>query len=184
MHQPLLPYSFLFVLTTNKTLLISQPLPNPFLVTIANSQVDPLLPTLDTLQLIMSTITDVADVEGWIQHLMQCKQLPEADIKKLCEKVQTASFSLGYHNKHEEAGWPEGSTQTEQGPDRSTSVIGASVGRKLLLVHGWFDANAGGNTGYAPPGWTQDMRMTITCLDILGKSSGYSDIEARRRSSS
>lgn len=35
----------------------------------------------------MTTLTDVSDVEGWIQHLMQCKQLPEADIKRLCEKV-------------------------------------------------------------------------------------------------
>lgn len=35
----------------------------------------------------MATITDVGDVEGWIQHLMQCKQLPEADVKRLCEKV-------------------------------------------------------------------------------------------------
>jgi hypothetical protein len=35
----------------------------------------------------MTTITDVGDVDGWIQHLMQCKQLPEADVKRLCEKV-------------------------------------------------------------------------------------------------
>jgi len=31
--------------------------------------------------------TDFADVDGWIQHLMQCKQLPEADVKRLCDKV-------------------------------------------------------------------------------------------------
>jgi len=36
----------------------------------------------------MATITDVGDVEGWIQHLMQCKQLPEADVKRLCEKAR------------------------------------------------------------------------------------------------
>ncbi|KAG0338426.1 hypothetical protein BG004_007243, partial [Podila humilis] len=36
----------------------------------------------------MSTITDVGDVEGWIQHLMQCKQLPEADVKRLCDKAR------------------------------------------------------------------------------------------------
>jgi len=34
------------------------------------------------------SLTDVSDVEGWIQHLMQCKQLPEADIKRLCEKAR------------------------------------------------------------------------------------------------
>ncbi|KAG0379032.1 hypothetical protein BGX24_001954 [Mortierella sp. AD032] len=36
----------------------------------------------------MTTITDVGDVDGWIQHLMQCKQLPEADVKRLCEKAR------------------------------------------------------------------------------------------------
>lgn len=35
----------------------------------------------------MTTITDFADVDGWIQHLMQCKQLQEADVKRLCDKV-------------------------------------------------------------------------------------------------
>jgi hypothetical protein len=30
---------------------------------------------------------DVASLDGWIQSLMQCKQLGENDIKKLCEKV-------------------------------------------------------------------------------------------------
>ncbi|CAJ0639394.1 16437_t:CDS:2 [Entrophospora sp. SA101] len=34
----------------------------------------------------MATITDFADVDGWIQHLMQCKQLQEADVKRLCDK--------------------------------------------------------------------------------------------------
>ncbi len=30
---------------------------------------------------------DVGDLDAWIQLLMGCKQLPEADVKKLCEKV-------------------------------------------------------------------------------------------------
>lgn len=34
-----------------------------------------------------SISTDFTDVDGWIQHLMQCKQLPEADVKRLCDKV-------------------------------------------------------------------------------------------------
>nr|CAG8551241.1 13475_t:CDS:2 [Entrophospora candida] len=36
----------------------------------------------------MATITDFADVDGWIQHLMQCKQLQEADVKRLCDKAR------------------------------------------------------------------------------------------------
>jgi hypothetical protein len=31
--------------------------------------------------------TDVAGLDAWIQTLMTCTQLPEAEIKKLCEKV-------------------------------------------------------------------------------------------------
>jgi serine/threonine-protein phosphatase 2A catalytic subunit len=29
------------------------------------------------------------EVDGWIQQLTQCKQLTEADVKKLCDKVRT-----------------------------------------------------------------------------------------------
>lgn len=35
----------------------------------------------------MSALTDIGDVDVWITHLMECKQLPEADVKKLCDKV-------------------------------------------------------------------------------------------------
>ena len=28
------------------------------------------------------------EVDGWIQQLIQCKQLSEADVKKLCDKVR------------------------------------------------------------------------------------------------
>jgi serine/threonine-protein phosphatase 2A catalytic subunit len=28
------------------------------------------------------------EVDGWIQQLSQCKQLSEADVKKLCDKVR------------------------------------------------------------------------------------------------
>lgn len=27
------------------------------------------------------------EIDGWIEQLSQCKQLPEADVKKLCDKV-------------------------------------------------------------------------------------------------
>ncbi|KAJ3091792.1 Serine/threonine-protein phosphatase PP2A catalytic subunit [Quaeritorhiza haematococci] len=33
-------------------------------------------------------LQDVSDVDGWISILMNCKQLPEADVKKLCEKAR------------------------------------------------------------------------------------------------
>ncbi len=28
------------------------------------------------------------EIDGWIEQLSQCKQLPEADVKKLCDKVR------------------------------------------------------------------------------------------------
>ena len=28
------------------------------------------------------------EIDGWIQQLSQCKQLSEADVKKLCDKVR------------------------------------------------------------------------------------------------
>jgi serine/threonine-protein phosphatase 2A catalytic subunit len=31
--------------------------------------------------------SDVSDLNAWIELLMSCKQLPENDVKKLCEKV-------------------------------------------------------------------------------------------------
>jgi hypothetical protein len=30
------------------------------------------------------------EVDGWIQQLIQCKQLSEADVKKLCDKVRSS----------------------------------------------------------------------------------------------
>jgi hypothetical protein len=37
----------------------------------------------------MSSIAaDISDLDNWIQLLMSCKQLPENDVKKLCEKVK------------------------------------------------------------------------------------------------
>lgn len=35
----------------------------------------------------MIIASSVADVDGWIAQLSECKQLSETDIKKLCEKV-------------------------------------------------------------------------------------------------
>lgn len=28
------------------------------------------------------------EIDGWIEQLSQCKQLSEADVKKLCDKVR------------------------------------------------------------------------------------------------
>ena len=42
----------------------------------------------------MATTMDFADVDGWIQHLMQCKQLPEADVKRLCDKVFLSKIAV------------------------------------------------------------------------------------------
>lgn len=36
----------------------------------------------------MTAVSSVADVDAWISQLSECKQLPEADIKKLCDKVR------------------------------------------------------------------------------------------------
>jgi serine/threonine-protein phosphatase 2A catalytic subunit len=27
------------------------------------------------------------EIDGWVEQLSACKQLPEADVKKLCDKV-------------------------------------------------------------------------------------------------
>lgn len=35
----------------------------------------------------MTAVSSVAEVDAWIAQLSECKQLPESDIKKLCEKV-------------------------------------------------------------------------------------------------
>lgn len=33
-------------------------------------------------------MTDHSEVNRWIAHLSECKPLPEADVKALCEKVR------------------------------------------------------------------------------------------------
>lgn len=35
--------------------------------------------------------TTVSTLDGWIEGLMACKQLPEIDVQRLCEKVGPAS---------------------------------------------------------------------------------------------
>ncbi|KAJ3045444.1 hypothetical protein HDU99_009861, partial [Rhizoclosmatium hyalinum] len=35
-------------------------------------------------------VENVSEVDGWVSTLMECKQLSEADVKKLCEKVRVA----------------------------------------------------------------------------------------------
>lgn len=34
------------------------------------------------------------EIDGWIEQLTQCKQLTEADVKKLCDKVHHSNHSL------------------------------------------------------------------------------------------
>lgn len=36
------------------------------------------------------SLPDYTDVEAWVACLLQCKQLPENDVKKLCDKVTIA----------------------------------------------------------------------------------------------
>ena len=39
-----------------------------------------------------SSASSVGEVDGWIDQLMQCKQLSEADVKRLCDKVGCLSM--------------------------------------------------------------------------------------------
>jgi serine/threonine-protein phosphatase 2A catalytic subunit len=34
------------------------------------------------------------EIDGWIQQLIECKQLSEADVKKLCDKVRSLQSSI------------------------------------------------------------------------------------------
>jgi serine/threonine-protein phosphatase 2A catalytic subunit len=35
----------------------------------------------------MASLGDISDLDRWIETLMECKQLSEPDVKKLCEKA-------------------------------------------------------------------------------------------------
>jgi len=51
----------------------------------------------DTNEATVVTVTEapsIAVVDGWIDSLMTCKQLSEADVQRLCEKVHKASLEL------------------------------------------------------------------------------------------
>lgn len=37
----------------------------------------------------MAEPTDIPTLDGWIEGLMNCKQLSEADVQRLCDKVRT-----------------------------------------------------------------------------------------------
>ena len=37
--------------------------------------------------------TQLKELDGWIEQLMECKQLPETNVKTLCEKV-SAKFLI------------------------------------------------------------------------------------------
>jgi hypothetical protein len=46
--------------------------------------------TLDldsSIDILHATLIMEHEVDGWIQQLTECKQLTEADVKKLCDKV-------------------------------------------------------------------------------------------------
>jgi hypothetical protein len=43
------------------------------------------LPALDT-----PTMLDIQELDEWVTHLSDCKQLAEADVKRLCDKVNGA----------------------------------------------------------------------------------------------
>lgn len=45
----------------------------------------------------------IPTLDGWIENLMACKQLSEADVQRLCEKVCNSDKSLG--RKHRETVW-------------------------------------------------------------------------------
>ena len=38
-------------------------------------------------------MTEIGEIDGWLELLLQCKQLEEQDVKKLCDKV--ISFNSG-----------------------------------------------------------------------------------------
>jgi hypothetical protein len=42
--------------------------------------------------------TNISTLEGWIESLMKCKQLSEADVTKLCDRVRYQSISLPLMN--------------------------------------------------------------------------------------
>lgn len=40
--------------------------------------------------------TTIPTLDGWIESLMNCKQLAESDVQRLCDKVRTASALCDY----------------------------------------------------------------------------------------
>ena len=40
------------------------------------------------------------EVDGWIAQLSQCKQLSEADVKKLCDKVRVQLLMFDKARRH------------------------------------------------------------------------------------
>ena len=41
--------------------------------------------------------TGLKELDGWIEELMDCKQLAESNVKTLCEKVSFKIFLIFYH---------------------------------------------------------------------------------------
>jgi len=50
------------------------------------------------------------EIDAWIEQLSQCKQLTEADVKKLCDKVRLPRCHIredltANHNRQEKSSW-------------------------------------------------------------------------------
>lgn len=65
----------------------------------------------------MTAVSSVADVDAWIAQLSECKQLPEADIKKLCDKVykdHTKKMIDGISYEHDALGTRDSSPRKQR----------------------------------------------------------------------
>lgn len=43
-------------------------------------------------KLTLAGTCSAAEIDSWVSHLSQCKQLTEAEVKRLCDKVRRALF--------------------------------------------------------------------------------------------
>lgn len=51
--------------------------------------------------------SSINELDGWIGTLMQCKQLSEVDVQRLCEKVRTQHVAVQYLLQSLVCGYPE-----------------------------------------------------------------------------
>jgi len=64
--------------------------------------------------------TTIPVLDGWIEGLMKCKQLSEADVQRLCEKVCRHLFDM-----HHSGGRPSIASQRTRAPGRAFDGFGA-----------------------------------------------------------